>query len=387
MGHRGAFSCATGLLVAGILAGSLLTAASANAKSTGFHVYNLSDTALKLTDISGDATFEEGSTAPTPPKLGDVLVPGATDPLHVELTTPTTRYGVGLNTSVALTYRVTGSDDTVEVELSNYDRFTTGPAVNVLDRSMVCTVAPGIECVPGVPVGNERRSTGHETLLIVDPPGTVHTVTAADKVTQAEVLGRFCTRGNLAVTVSLPGEIFGSETVRPITCRFDPELPRFTYGPPHITRKEGSSTARGPASRFEGRFSDKAVVTNSFGVERGHNDETDAMFARAEAAVTKAKARWFDGYTFTGELPFTVPPASIGKIEASNPIIRHTGDFTVTAGNTIWKLPDVYFDVPDARPEIRSPQLEPNIQPWCRGADQSGEWGCAGDVRDPEAAR
>ena len=214
-----------------------------------------------------------------------------------------------LNTSVALTYRVTGSDDTVEVELSNYDRFTTGPAVNVLDRSMVCTVAPGIEACLACRSATSG-DTGHETLLIVDPPGTVHTVTAADKVTQAEVLGRFCTRGNLAVTVSLPGEIFGSETVRPITCRFDPELPRFTYGPPHITQEGGLINCTGAGIPIQGRFSDKAVVTNSFGVERGHNDETDAMFARAEAAVTKAKGRWFDGYTFTGELPFTVPPAS-----------------------------------------------------------------------------
>ncbi len=344
-----------------ILAGSLLAASSASGASTGFRFFNLSATPMKLTDVDWNGKPEQSPTAPTPPKPGDVIPPGATDPLHIEIASPAAGSG---NSSVDLTYRATGTGDTVKITLYDYDRYCGGSSGGSCGepRTAVCTLPASLDCLPhGTREGTQMIIRNTDRILIADAPGTVHRVAPDDKVEQAEVLSTFCTRSNLAFTFA---------GANPIACDFEPELPKFIYGPPHITRTGGLINCTGTGIPFEGGFSDPAVVTNSFGAERGHNDETDAMFARAEAAVTKARARWFDRYTFEGALPFTVPPASFGHIQASNPIIRHTGNFTVTAGNTAWTLPDVYFDVPDARPEIRSPMVEPNIQPWCRSGDR-----------------
>jgi hypothetical protein len=56
---------------------------------------------------------------------------------------------------------------------------------------------------------------------------------------------------------------------------------------------------------------------------------------------------WSTSHTFKTEYSHPVAPRSIGEIDGAAPVIRDTGDFKVTAGNTTWLLHDVYFDTPD----------------------------------------
>ena len=56
---------------------------------------------------------------------------------------------------------------------------------------------------------------------------------------------------------------------------------------------------------------------------------------------------WSTGHSFTTGVVNTVPAGYFGEITAIAPMIRDTGDFTITMGNTTWNLAGVYFDTPN----------------------------------------
>ncbi len=56
---------------------------------------------------------------------------------------------------------------------------------------------------------------------------------------------------------------------------------------------------------------------------------------------------WSEGRTGTISRTFKVSPGHRGYVEVHQPTTRQHGDFTVTMGNTVWHLTNVYFDIPD----------------------------------------
>jgi hypothetical protein len=56
---------------------------------------------------------------------------------------------------------------------------------------------------------------------------------------------------------------------------------------------------------------------------------------------------WTTEHEFDSKVPIEIAPQCRGNVFAVTPGIRDYGDFTVTLGNTVWKLHDVYFDSPD----------------------------------------
>ena len=67
-----------------------------------------------------------------------------------------------------------------------------------------------------------------------------------------------------------------------------------------------------------------------------------------DASVTGSYGHtWSTGHSFTTGVVNTVPAGYYGEITAIAPMIRDTGDFTITMGNTTWNLDGVYFDTPN----------------------------------------
>jgi hypothetical protein len=70
-------------LIAGVVTVSLLGAASTSASRDytyppkHFHIHNLTTTPMKLIGVEWDGNPDRSETAPPPPKVGDVLTPGA----------------------------------------------------------------------------------------------------------------------------------------------------------------------------------------------------------------------------------------------------------------------------------------------------------------------
>ena len=66
------------------------------------------------------------------------------------------------------------------------------------------------------------------------------------------------------------------------------------------------------------------------------------------ASVTaKYGHTWRESHMFTTGVSNTVPAGYYGEITAIAPMIRDTGNFAITMGDTSWNLTGVYFDTPN----------------------------------------
>jgi hypothetical protein len=66
--------------------------------------------------------------------------------------------------------------------------------------------------------------------------------------------------------------------------------------------------------------------------------------------TAKYKHTWDHEYKFTQTEHADVPPHTHVWYTHTAPMLRDTGEFTVTLGNTTWNLTGVYFDHPDIQP-------------------------------------
>ena len=114
---RGTVMRAAVVIAVSIFGGSLVWASNAAARTTGFHVRNLTSTPLELTSVkwvSGGP--DKSDTAPPLPKVGDVLAPG--EFLQIEIAYDRPREGI-----VELRYRTTSGrlDRPGEATVTLYD--------------------------------------------------------------------------------------------------------------------------------------------------------------------------------------------------------------------------------------------------------------------------
>jgi hypothetical protein len=309
------------IVLACAVAGALLCAAPAQAASTGFDIYNLTSKPMKLYSIDhfGPGGFETGGI---PPKVGDVLMPGA-PPLHVELDYLITRD----NTRVDLTYR-----------RSDYERFGFDDPrrysgfklfLNSYRRNDGCS-----------PSSREFQCKfDHDKVVLLDPPGTVHEVKGDKAQDQAEVLRMLCTKTNKASCAFTPTD--WKPLVAPARLAGDPV---------------GNCDEHAVESEYE--FGRKEGESTSVGIEVAAGFETDFIFEKVTVEVTlKAEHEWTKEFTFKQKLSLHVAPGDISWVSATAPIIRDWGDFKLTLGNTEWNLRDVYVDTPDPK---RKAQFTPD---------------------------
>jgi hypothetical protein len=302
--HVGALA----IVLACALAGTLLTAVPAGASSTGFKIYNLTSSPLKLFSIDtyGHGAFEVGRSAPLPPRVGDVLMPGQ-PPLHVELD-----YFLGRNTRADLRYEVPGDKHAV-LSLFLNSHIEVGTDCASSTRDFQCIVKAGV-------------------ITMLDPPGTVHNVSAGEKQEQADLLSQLCKNTSSA------------------KCTFTPVRRIKAVNRRHMVGD--ALTACGPHKETETTVerTDKVGFTNSVDVAVGAETEFGILGQKVKASLKITYGHEsLSEHEFKQDVKLTVEPGDIGWVAATQPVLRDTGDFTLEVGNTTWNLKDVSFESPDPR--------------------------------------
>jgi hypothetical protein len=267
--------------------------------SQGFHIYNLSSHRLKLVSVTGSGNFEGR------PNDGDILQPG-----------------VGYH-DWEVQYRwVSPQFDRVTYQILD----DGGQVVGKLTADLTVTgdVPPAVDSDCSTTFGT--CSADDKTLTFTDPPGTVIDLPAGQGEAQAQSLKQFCQQGSAAM------------------CTFTPTKEEHTLGPAHqfgnavqnYTDEEDDTTVSAK---------DTVVTTDSVGVEVSTQAEI-AEVVKVAVSATYGR-QWTTEHDFSQDVDVKVAPHREAWVEVSQPLIRDTGDFTMTLGNTTWKLHDVYFDSPD----------------------------------------
>jgi hypothetical protein len=304
--HVGALAVALACAVAGALS----AAGPAGAASTGFHVYNLSGSPMKLVNVIWDGEPEKGRTAPLPPKVGSMLMPGG-PPLHVEIAYD--RYNLS-NSSVDLYYKPMRSKTDNFIAVHLHDAFR------------------GASCYPQRPY--QCRVKNSETITFLDPPGTVNNVPAGDSQEQADVLRDVCNEENTA------------------TCTFTPRSRTKTLTQSHITGQPLANCDDEDQTDTRVTREDMVGTKNSFEVGVDTGFEFTYLIAKVHLSIKYKYGReWLEEHKFTQDVSLKVKPGWVGWVAATQPILRDTGDFTLELANTTWNLKDVSFETPDPRTE------------------------------------
>jgi hypothetical protein len=310
MTHVGALA----ILLACALAGTLLTAGPASARSVGYYVYNLSSHPMELQTVKdgldGPAVFEDGPDAPLPPQVGDVLMPGGA-PQHIELD-----FNGSKHRSAHLSFR-RPNQNPVGVWISTWN-------------GAICQNVGG---TPGsCPIDGSR-------ITLLDPPGTVHEVSKGNAQEQAEILNELCNKVNSA------------------KCTFKPTNRTKTLSQSHVVSGTMPLANCTPDDTDQHIKSGDVVGTsNSIGLEFGTDIENNWIIGKVTLSIkAKYEHEWTYKRTFDYEVSWTAKPGWLTWIAGTNPVVRDTGDFTLTLGgdpprtppNTTWNLRGVSFETPD----------------------------------------
>lgn len=289
--------------------GKRTTAMGQTQLSQGFHVYNESSHTIRLVNITGD--YFEGR-----PQDGAVLQPG-----------------VGYH-DIEVEFRAFNEqDDTANYQIlgdngQQIGTFTVHMAVDDLnDPGSYCETTIGT-CTPQKNPNNAAGyATPGKTIVLEDAANTVHNLGPDQGQIQAATLKQLCTDNNTA------------------TCTFSPTKEE------HIRTSEhqvGGSVSNedGPNDSTTTVLSSDAVdVTDSY--EAGLTVGGKILGLVDVEVSAKYGHATTHSHTFQQEVTLDVPKGYVGWITDRAPVIRDTGNFTVTLGNTTWNLQGVYFDSPD----------------------------------------
>jgi hypothetical protein len=310
-----------GFLVLGALVSLLiLIPASASARTTtGYHVYNLTSTPLKITSIKVDPGFDNSARAPIAPQVGDVLKPGVDgDHNHIEI-----KYQTAYENFARIRY-VDQNSKYVEALFEDAE-------------CAHCVYTPWAGC-PDFTVGKYGCKTvggsTENTALIEEQPGSTHEVTGGDVQKQVEVLRQLCTDANVKSVY--------------VTCKFKPtQRDLNAFGNPHLIGGViPNCTDHEVVNRVESK--DIESLTNSWGIKVGVEISEGAIFASAKESIeVEYGGEKTTAHEFSHSLDVPVPPYNIGWIEGVNPVVRYTGDYLLHIGDTTWNMRGVYFDFPD----------------------------------------
>jgi hypothetical protein len=280
-----------------ILAVVVLFPAAASGTTRGFNIWNDSSREIVL------ASYDAGEFDLTGPALGTVLEPG-TGVAHFE---------AFWNLEQDSNYFVTYGDD-VQFDLVVSDTGFTG---------IKCQAGNGA-CAP---TSSGLVADGY----YYDRAGTVINASGTHRDQEdADALAEFCAVDNRA------------------TCTFNPTSEQQILGPQH---QVGNAIVNDTSAEQDASINVADTVGTTDGL--GIGDFNWQMFMGAGAGISaKYGHTWTTSHTFGQDVDVHCPAEMACAVLAVEPMIRDTGDFTVTLGNTTWHLPGVYFDSPD--PDGRS---------------------------------
>jgi hypothetical protein len=290
---RGAFVLSLFVVGVAMLAGG----ATAQARTTGAHIFNLTGAELKLSEIL-KYSEESGAKvwAESPPHVGQVLQPG--EELHIEIERP-----IISQRDVTLKYTAPGIGVTIFLEDAEYPE---------------CHVSGPLQC---------KVEGGRVEIL--EPPGSVHVVNAEDLQDQARALKTLCTDGN--------------------ECEFEPQKTLETYTPQIVYGKTVTNCAEKGGPIVETEISAATTVTTSDSVGLSLKTEFK-LFEIFQVGITlKYEHKRSESEEFKQAVKVKVEPEKVGWVDITAPVIRDTGEFTLKLGNTQWKIQNVAFDTPDTR--------------------------------------
>jgi len=295
----------------GVVAAAALFAAPAAAELTqGFNVSNLSSHPIRLLQVNGQG-FQG-----TPPE-GAVLNPGAGVHHYEKIF----YFGGG---SSAAGYQILGDDGQPLTVLGNtdlFDVFMVIDGVNVPYGS--CNTYFGL-CTPGL--GN---FAGVKDIALWDDPGTVVDIPPARAQAQAQALRSFCDEANAA------------------TCRFTATSQETADSPPH---QVGNALINNTDEEQETSIKVEDKVGSTDSVEVGVRVGGKLAEIVDVEIMAKYAHEWTQEHTFGQDVRVHCPARHKCWIDAVAPMLRYTGNFIVTMGNTTWNLSGVYFDSPDPNP-------------------------------------
>jgi hypothetical protein len=268
-------------------------AARAHAKvglSQGFLIHNYTSQPLTLDNITGSGDFEGR------PADGTTFNPGTTHDIEVQY------WFASEEVDAAHYHFANGATATVIMEVNGVNQ----PSVLGCDTSYgTCT---------------------HDSkyVYLLDPPGTVYNLGPDQKQAQADLLNQLC-EAKLA------------------SCKFTPTAEDHILGD---ERGAGDGTINDTdqiKSDMEIAAEDTRGESDSVGVDVTGGVEKLVVFE----VTVKYEHEWTHEYKFSQTEHADVPPHTHVWYTHKAPMVRDTGDFTVTLGNTTWTLTNVYFDHPD----------------------------------------
>jgi len=289
-----------------VVAGAIL-APNAAANTLGFRVTNWSTHQLVLTKETG--SFEAPGTKP-----GVMLWPG--DSYGFEVGTDGQGHGAG-----DLYFDIL-AEDGHQIGTYHATLYVRPRAFQGLGRDSSCQVSVG-QCTAG---------PGVENLKVLDPAGTKNTIPAKEAQVQAKWFKQLCDNGDNGAT-----------------CWLDLMSEVHTFTALHqVSGAYGNWTDHSATHTFEVEKGTK--TTDSWGGELTVSGgfKLSEVFKLFEVEI-KAK---YDHEVAVSDvvkegIEAEVPPFTRMYFATINPIIRDTGTFHITLGNTEILLPDVTLDSPD----------------------------------------
>ena len=169
---------------------------------------------------------------------------------------------------------------------------------------------------------------GDEKLIyMLDAPGT--TATIVDAQEQAQFLDALCREKSLG------------------TCTFKTTRQVAAETSPHYVGGRVTNPVNAPAPVTTTVIVTDAV-TNTDSVTVTSKVSIAFLDKLVNAELTQAYGHtWTQTHTFSQSIGVSVPPGYRSGVEATQPLSRAYGDFTITFGNTTLTLKDVYFDTPN----------------------------------------
>lgn len=279
----------------------VVTPAPGSQSTWKFQVYNASTHTLKLTKN------QESLVNPSGPPPGAVILPGEFHEFDFD--------DYGLTTTSVISVAYVAVDDAAVV----YNLDLNLSAV-LMSTFVDCSATRGA-CVTSAQWGK----FGPTVTAMVDPTGTHVVVTADDKQRQAEILQQICTTS--------------SQT----TCSFTATNRETVYS--------GREVAAAFLNRADHAFSYSKEITKTVSDKTSVEVSTKASTKIADVVSVEIAAQYSQDWTTTQTVKrvfdLQVSPGHMATIYAEHPMIRYTGDFTLTMGNSTWNLEGVYFDLPD----------------------------------------
>lgn len=297
---RGAFALSMFVVAVAMLAGG----ATAEARSTGAHIFNLTGQPLTIEDIrtysseAGAHVWSREDPSVVPPRNNQVLQPG--EELHIEIENP-----VFQTRQVLITFNYAEAEGNVGFTLA------------LLNGEYP-------EC-QGV-LGPRQCKVDGGRVEFLEAPGSVHVVDANELQDQARALKTLCTEENECE--------FEAERW------FKAETPRIVYG------KTVTNCAEEGGPDVDTTISAKTIVeiSNSVGVDIDVGFKLKVFQAGIKLKYEHERT---ESEEFKQDVGVHIQPERVGWVDITAPVIRDIGTFKLKLGNTEWQIQKVAVDSPD----------------------------------------